>query len=447
MATFETLDELPDLTASQIENAVLITLIPTTLEQAVPEWDNSALVIRSIPYVVENPVYQLDAKEGATYDISAISFAEPSIIIYDRQGNAILVNDDSDDFEKTGIDSSGPHKVDDITDWVAPYTGVYYIDAGWQQENTASTLDFIDTLNIHEDIDTATSGNTNSGGTQSSAQSHLATYGVTVQQANDFILSNADQPATIFNTAKQFGVTTLMLSEISGISTDVISNFFASFGMNTDELNGIIPVNIPSSHKLLPDNLASLSNLIVFNTNSGILSTDSLREQIFLDAYEPDYIEAFNPNNYQGASDGVFTAEELGVAHLDNLPATTGTLESLVYGTLINALRAIDESEIIQIITYLNTHPNPTDNTVTSEFVTLMNDVFSDPSSDPVFRDDVQLAKAMYNVGDGFVEDVIRNDFNDILITSLIGVTTVSMLELIATDRTDVFVDSGGVFL
>ncbi|MCP5243717.1 MAG: hypothetical protein H6940_09850, partial [Burkholderiales bacterium] len=269
----------------------------------------------------------------------------------------------------------------------------------------------------------------------------------TVQQARDFILSHVDQPATIFNAAKQFGVTTLMLSEITGYSTDVISSFFASFGMNTDEWNGIIPVDTPNGHKLLPDNLASLSHLIVFNTNAGVLSTDTLRANILPNAYEPDYVAVFNPNNYQGASDGVFTAEELGVAHLSNLPATRETMESLIYGTLINAFRAIDESEIIQVVTYLGAHPDPTDNTVTSEFTTLMNDVFGDPSSDPVYRDDAQLARGVYQVTDGLIDDIIRNDFDDILITSLIGVTTVSMLELIATGRTDVFTDTGGVFL
>lgn len=39
---------------------------------------------------------KLKQKKGATYDISAHSFEDPSVLVYDNQGKAILVNDDSD---------------------------------------------------------------------------------------------------------------------------------------------------------------------------------------------------------------------------------------------------------------------------------------------------------------------------------------------------------------
>jgi hypothetical protein len=437
LATYQTLDNYPDLTADQMAGAVMLSLSPFESTFVAVAWDNYVLVSRGtygdfgdIP----DAFYRFNAIEGATYDFFVRSFGDPVVLLYDDQGNAIAENDESDDLESTQ---------DIVWDWVAPYTGAYYIIPGWQLDETDPFSSF--SLSISEDIDTAPN---NTGGVAPSlAQTHLATYGVTVQQAKDFILSNTSQPAVIFSTAKQFGVTAPMLSEITGFSTDVIRGFFASFGMNTDELNGVIPPIIPSGHKLLPDNLSSLSHLIVFNANSGGLSTDALRANILPDAYEPDYAAVFNPSNYQGASDGVFSAEELGVAHLSNLPATRETMESLIYGTLINAFRAIDESEIFQIVLYLNSHPDPTDDTVTSEFITLMNGVFGDPSSDPVYRDDVQLARGVYQVTDGLIDDIMRNDFDDILITSLIGVTTVSMLELITTGRTDLFTDTGGVFL
>jgi hypothetical protein len=57
------------------------------------------------------------------------------------------------------------------------------------------------------------------------------------------------------------------------------------------------------------------------------------------------------------------------------------------------------------------------------------------------------LLDQINQVTDGLIDDIMRNDFDDILITSLIGVTTVSMLELIETGRTDIFTDTGGVFL
>jgi len=438
LTTYETLDNYTDLTVDQMAGAVVLSLEPYENHH---KWDNNVLVgpgthgsILGIP----NPLYRFNATEGTTYDIFVRSFGDPFVLIYDSQGNAITENDESDDLNPAQ---------DIVWDWVAPYTGAYYINSGWQHDETSRFSYF--SLSIYEDVDTAASSNINDGATQSSAQIHLATYGVTVQQAKDFVFSHVDQPEIIFSIAKQYGVTTPMLSDITNFSMDAIANFFASFGMNTDELNGIVPVNTPTSgHKLLPENLASLGNLIVFNTNSGVLSTDSLSGRVFGNSYEPDYAEVFDPKNYQGASDGVFTAEELGVAHLENLPATAGTLESLIYGTMINAFRAIDEPEIIQIVAYLNAHPDPTDNTVTSEFTMLMNDVFGDPSSDPVFRDDEQLANAVVHlVSDTLIDDIIRNDFNDILITSLVNVTAVSTLELIGSNRTDVFVDSGGVFL
>ncbi|WP_143057351.1 hypothetical protein [Nitrosomonas sp. Nm51] len=426
-------------------NAVLLTFSPTLVEFATPEWDNTAVASGIGPIPLQH-LYKIEATEGATYDIFANSFEEPALIVYDNQGNAIFVNDDSDDPVPVPTENNPdkrPSELDEISDWVAPYTGVFFVAPGWQQ---GSVTDFVYSLNIQEDIDTVTSNNTD-GDTPSSAQIHLATYGVTIQQARDFILSHVDQPATIFNAAKQFGVTTQMLSEITGFSTDVIDSFFASFGMNTDALNGVIAPDIPSGHKLLPENLASLSHLVVFNTNSGILSTDSLRENNFRGVYEPDYFDVFDPNNYQGSSDGVFTAEELGVAHLSNLPATTETLESLIYGTMVNAFRAIGESEIIQIASYFRSHPDLIDNPDTSEFAALMNDVFSDRPADPIYRDDTQLAQAVYQATNVLIDDVIRNDFEDILIMSLIDVTAASMLELISNGRADIFFDSGGVFL
>ncbi|SET60794.1 hypothetical protein SAMN05216326_1435 [Nitrosomonas marina] len=294
MATDEALDNYPDLTADQMAVAELLTFWPTSVEFAAPEWDNTAVAsgIGAIPF---QHLYKFEATKGATYDIFANSFEEPALIVYDGQGNAIFVNDDSDDPVPIPTENNPdkrPSKLDAIFDWIAPYTGVFFIDPGWRQ---GSVSDFAYSLGVNEDIDTAPLNNTD-GVTQSSVQTHLATYGVTVQQARDFILSHVDQPATVFNAAKQFGVTKQMLSEITGFSTDAISSFFASFGMNTDALNGVIPPDIPNGHKLLPDNLSSLSHLVVFNTNSGILSTDSLKANVLSNAYEPDYFEGISKN-------------------------------------------------------------------------------------------------------------------------------------------------------
>jgi len=69
------------------------------------------------------------------------------------------------------------------------------------------------------------------------AELHLASLGVTMQQAKDFIFANVNNPELIFDVALKFNVTTLMLSQITGFSTNVISEFFASFGLDTTKLD------------------------------------------------------------------------------------------------------------------------------------------------------------------------------------------------------------------
>lgn len=74
--------------------------------------------------------------------------------------------------------------------------------------------------------------------TMSTAE-HLAQYGLTSQQARDFILANLETPEVIFDAAKQFGVTSWMLAEIvGGVSTPQVMKFFSERGRDTAELDG-----------------------------------------------------------------------------------------------------------------------------------------------------------------------------------------------------------------
>lgn len=324
MASYTTIDSISDLTNNQMAGAGLLTF-DTVLDNLI--WDNQAIVYGADFFANSHSIYRFNAKESATYDIFSTSTIDPfDILIYDSQGNVIAVNNENDDPEDFSWDRS---KDDAIFDWIAPYTGVYYIDAGWQHR----TDDYpFYSLMIFEDIDTAVP-NVNM---TSSAESHLSKYGVTVQKAKDFILSHVNEPTTIFNTAKQFGVTTVMLSEITGYPTSDITTYFASFGLDTVLLDASAP-GVAGNHVLLAQDMASFVNYIAYNNNTGALSTTALREQVLgAGILENQYFSLFDPKNFKGSEDGVFTPEETGITSLGNIPATMENIESLFYGTATN---------------------------------------------------------------------------------------------------------------
>jgi hypothetical protein len=79
-----------------------------------------------------------------------------------------------------------------------------------------------------------------------SAESHLASYGVSIDAANDFIMSNLSSLSFIHNTCKTFGVTNDMIAEIladdfPGLDGTTVANFFASNGIDSSDLGGSAP--------------------------------------------------------------------------------------------------------------------------------------------------------------------------------------------------------------
>lgn len=101
-------------------------------------------------YALLHDRYVFSAKEGATYDIFSVSFFDPYLLrIYDSAGNTIVANDESDDPSAFNL-GDGYYAVDAVYDWVAPYTGDYYVSANWNQ---GSYYKFY-SLMIDEDVDT-----------------------------------------------------------------------------------------------------------------------------------------------------------------------------------------------------------------------------------------------------------------------------------------------------
>ncbi|MBX3640415.1 MAG: hypothetical protein KF888_07870 [Nitrosomonas sp.] len=213
---------------------------------------------------------------------------------------------------------------------------------------------------------------------------------VTRQQALDWIYAHIDQPKTIFQVAFENGITTSMLSDLTGFSNDLINDYFAIQGFDTGLLE---EVGI-----LFNSELGSLAHLVEFNDNGGALSTASLRDTVkvsFED--EPATYDAFFESvfDYQ-ESDGIYSSDELGVAHLGNITASDENIESIFYGTLINIFQQFDAAEYQQII------ESPGNQA-------LLFEALSDTPAAPLWSD-VELAKQVAS----YATDLINEFWDDI---------------------------------
>lgn len=146
---YETIDYLPDLTGAEMGAALNLTF-DFEGERSVG-WDREATVFGSDKNALLHGIYKFEAIEGATYDLTSVSFFDPFLLrVYDKVGNTVVVNDESDDqnFQL----SDGLYFADQINNWVAPYSGVYYVQASWNQ---GSYYTFYSLL-LNEDINTVT---------------------------------------------------------------------------------------------------------------------------------------------------------------------------------------------------------------------------------------------------------------------------------------------------
>ena len=166
----------------------------------------------------------------------------------------------------------------------------------------------------------------------------------TRQQALDWIYAHVNQSEIIFQVAFENGITTSMLGDLTGFSNSQISNYFAVHGFDSSLLD---EVGI-----LLNSNLGSLTHLVDFNDHNGILSTTSLSDVVKV-SFEDESLsyDAFFESifDYQ-ENDGIYSPDELGVAHLGNITASDENIESIFFGTLINIFQQFDATEYQQIM-------------------------------------------------------------------------------------------------
>ena len=177
-----------------------------------------------------------------------------------------------------------------------------------------------------------------------STENHLAKFKFTIEQAKDFIRANAPNPELIYDSAKEYGVTTEMLSDISEYPVDIVKAYFANANLN------LITEELDYTKILINSNLGSLESMVATNEREGLLSNANLRNLVSRKSdTSDDYEYFFEPIYPHQADDNIYDANELGVATLAAVPATAESLESLFYGTLINIFSRLDEAEWSQI--------------------------------------------------------------------------------------------------
>ncbi len=149
MSNYATLDHLSDLTFSQMAGARTLAFEPHFA--AGTGWDRVASVTGFNSGALLHSIYKFTAVAGATYDLFSTSYFDPFLLrVFDSQGNAIVANHEADDGAPLVL-SGVSYDQDVIFNWVAPYSGTYYVEASWNQGNFYKYY----SLNIYEDKDTA----------------------------------------------------------------------------------------------------------------------------------------------------------------------------------------------------------------------------------------------------------------------------------------------------
>lgn len=141
-----------------------------------------------------------------------------------------------------------------------------------------------------------------------SAQTHLASLGVTMAQAKEFILANVSTPVNIYNVAKQFGVTNDMLAEIyGGVTAADVKAFFVAHGFNAALLDGTGSI---------PTISTSMSGLTAKLSSMGLLAFSDKVMAAWRDAgadFDMDHVVEKAAENLGGKS-----VSEVGLTYLLN---------------------------------------------------------------------------------------------------------------------------------
>lgn len=146
-------DGVADLAAYQLAQAIPLDF--SAYAVAGQQWDNFAISSGNTAGADTRSIYRFEASAGATYTFVSVSHDDPQqLTVYDQGGNPILVNTEVDDGPDFLLDDGGVYSRDAITQWHAPYSGTYYLNAGWQQHSVYSSY----AVAVYEDQKTAIPG-------------------------------------------------------------------------------------------------------------------------------------------------------------------------------------------------------------------------------------------------------------------------------------------------
>jgi hypothetical protein len=228
------------------------------------------------------------------------------------------------------------------------------------------------------------------------------TFGVTMAQAHDFIMAHVSDPAYIYNMAAQYHVTSAMLGEITGYSATDVEGFFTANGLDGTALR--TPAGTTSGPQLLAVEGASIPDSVVkLDTYQGVLSTASLHDAIVAKTGQAAYDQAFSAAPYDTNHDGVLSASELGTTSLGSLPATEATIESIFFGTVVNALKSFDATELTDLSSFVEANSaalDAGDAATTQQMLSMLIADISTPTDTPVVTDSMAIDAIVQPVAD-----------------------------------------------
>lgn len=139
-----------------------------------------------------------------------------------------------------------------------------------------------------------------------SAQQLLAGYGVSMQDAYDFVIAHLNQPQTIIGVAVQFGITNDMLAEIvnthmSGVTGVEVKSFFAGFGIDSSALDS---PNIVPTTPIIPNPTQQRIDLDINKMYSAFVDAGSGAFHYVIDLSKVVGAHGFEMQNF-GADDSV----------------------------------------------------------------------------------------------------------------------------------------------
>jgi serralysin len=154
-----TTDGVAGLSANQLAQAEPLSF--SAYAQPDQTFENFALSVGEEGVADTHAILRFEAVAGATYNFLSISHQDPQqLTVYDNKGNPIVLNTEADDPSNILLDDGGVYPRDSITNWHAPYSGTYYINAGWRQDNSYKYYG----VAVYEDLSRALRGDSRISG-------------------------------------------------------------------------------------------------------------------------------------------------------------------------------------------------------------------------------------------------------------------------------------------